>query len=673
MTPEVIESTPMIVTAAKHRQEVDKTPVSVDVMPGSTIAARNPVTLDDALKQTAGVGIIDGQIDLRGSSGFNWSGSSRVLMLVDGHPMINGDTGGINWDVIPVEEIERVEIVKGAGSALYGSNAMAGMVNVLTRDPSRTQQTRIRLTGGVFDQPPYPEWRWTDRFLTYHLFDEKKFDVSNILGFSGIDISHSRRIGDLGVMVSLGRKTSTSYMENDDYSRWNALVKIKTLSSSTKTFDLIANWAVNDHGNFLQWFSKDRPLEVPDAELGNRILYRKGFIDATFRNAVSRSFAYSIKAHAYRTDWKDDFADNHDGAVTDRTGVELTTEHAWGAHAVTLGGEAAWTGTTSTMYGNHQVWDLAFYGEDVWTPLPRWQFSAGGRFDAHQVVGLASDREFSPRLGLVFQAWPGCSLRLSAGHGFRAPSLAEVFANTVVSGFRVLPNPNLTKAERAWSFEIGGRQVLDYTWDFVQAVDGFTLNPSLIHRIRNWIESGIRPILNSLKPTFVIDAAGFYSRYQNMIDVAIDPSSDIAAVKFMNLGGARIGGIETRISAVMLDGGLSASCGYTWLSTRDFETGLPLNYRSKHRLNLSVEGRSGRFTAGWDYRYASRIEEIVNLVGTAYDQRVPMHVMDVRIGANVSRYTVSLECDNVRNYLYTLRQREVEPIRSFVLTVKGTF
>jgi outer membrane cobalamin receptor len=158
-----------------------------------------------------------------------------------------------------------------------------------------------------------------------------------------------------------------------------------------------------------------------------------------------------------------------------------------------------------------------------------------------------------------------------------------------------------------------------------------------------------------------------------MIDVAIDPSSDIAAVKFMNLGGARIGGIETRISAVMLDGGLSASCGYTWLSTRDFETGLPLNYRSKHRLNLSVEGRSGRFTAGWDYRYASRIEEIVNLVGTAYDQRVPMHVMDVRIGANVSRYTVSLECDNVRNYLYTLRQREVEPIRSFVLTVKGTF
>jgi iron complex outermembrane receptor protein len=124
-------------------------------MDADAIRMRSVTSLDQALENAAGFGVIDGQIDLRGSTGFNWAAGSRVLMMVDGHPLINGDTGGINWDVVPVEEVEKVEIVKGAGSALYGSNAMAGMVNVITRDPSSIPETRARLTWGFYDTPAY--------------------------------------------------------------------------------------------------------------------------------------------------------------------------------------------------------------------------------------------------------------------------------------------------------------------------------------------------------------------------------------------------------------------------------------------------------------------------------------------------------------------------------------
>jgi hypothetical protein len=136
LTPAILKQPTLVVTATKRKQQIEDAPTTVDVMQSEYILKRNPVTLDEVLINTPGLGIIEGQIELRGSTGFNYAAGSRVLLMIDGHPMITGDTGGINWDAIPVEEVDHVEIVKGAGSALYGGNAMAGMVNIITKTPS---------------------------------------------------------------------------------------------------------------------------------------------------------------------------------------------------------------------------------------------------------------------------------------------------------------------------------------------------------------------------------------------------------------------------------------------------------------------------------------------------------------------------------------------------------
>ena len=114
---------PTIVTAAKRSQLLDQAITSVALVSREAIAARAVNTVDEAVDKAPGVQFINGQVNIRGSSGFVEGLGSRVLLLVDGVPANQGDRGGINWDLVPVDQIQRVEVVKGAGSALYGSSA----------------------------------------------------------------------------------------------------------------------------------------------------------------------------------------------------------------------------------------------------------------------------------------------------------------------------------------------------------------------------------------------------------------------------------------------------------------------------------------------------------------------------------------------------------------------
>jgi len=654
LEPTVVQGPALVVTASKRQQNIEDAPTSVDVMSGMEIRARNVISLDEVLQNTAGLGIIKGQIDLRGSSGFNWAAGSRVLLMVDGHPYISGDTGGINWDGIPVEEVERVEVVKGAGSALYGSNAMAGMVNIITRDPTDRPETQFKLSWGFYDEPSYPQWRWSDRFLTYRLFNQKKMDFKDILSTGGIDLSHSRRIGRVGILVTAGRKKSSGYQENGDYSRWNLMGKMKIQCSPLTSLTITGNWALNKRGDFLQWASQDRALEVPPEALGDWVRSEKTNIYATFQSAPSQRLIYTLKANAYRYDWENHFHDNQDYAITDRIGFEAQGVYLWKTHSLTFGSEVTTHHANSLIYGNQDTWDYAVYAENEFKFSPLWTLTLGTRYDYHRIVGISQDQQISPRMGLVYRPWEGTSLRFSAGHGFRAPSIAEVFASISISGFRVVPNLDLKEAERAWSVELGMRQTLDLRLGR-EASGTFLRNPM------KWV-------FEHANPSFIIDIAGFWSRYRNMIDVDINP--ELLAFQFVNLGKARNQGLEIRLMGSAYDQHLSTTFGYTLIDPEDLNTGETLNYRSRHRFNAGIQLKFWRLTLGWDYRYASRMENVVNVYGS--DERVPMHVMDGRIIFDWSRIQISLEGKNLRNYHYTLRQRFVEPIRQYIVTLRGT-
>src|SRR5437762_12558765 len=85
-----------------------------------------------------------------------------MLMLVHGVHPNQDDRGGINWDLIPLEDVARVEVVKGAGSALYGSAALGGVVNLITREIPSGFQARVRALGGAYANPPFDARRLRD-------------------------------------------------------------------------------------------------------------------------------------------------------------------------------------------------------------------------------------------------------------------------------------------------------------------------------------------------------------------------------------------------------------------------------------------------------------------------------------------------------------------------------
>jgi outer membrane cobalamin receptor len=174
------------------------------------IGRHNAATLAEPLRYVSGLSQVGDQVSIRGSSGFSRGTGSRVLLLLDGFPMLAADLGDIKWDAIPVSEIERVEVTKGAGSALYGTGALGGVINVLTRAPSIEPRTQFQLLSGLYSRPAYATWKWTDEPMYW----------------SSADISHSRTVGQTGLVVAGGQQYSGGHYENGDYRRSHLYAKI---------------------------------------------------------------------------------------------------------------------------------------------------------------------------------------------------------------------------------------------------------------------------------------------------------------------------------------------------------------------------------------------------------------------------------------------------------------
>src|SRR5699024_6877156 len=145
--------TTVVVTASKFEKKIGEETVSLDVIRPAMIESQNLTTVDKAIEQDPGVTIIDRQVNIRGGAGYSYGAGSRVQVLLDGLPILQADAGLPNWSSIPLENVGQIEIIKGASSALYGSSAMNGIVNVRTAYPTEQPVTKIFVWGGAYVIP----------------------------------------------------------------------------------------------------------------------------------------------------------------------------------------------------------------------------------------------------------------------------------------------------------------------------------------------------------------------------------------------------------------------------------------------------------------------------------------------------------------------------------------
>ncbi|GJQ20135.1 MAG: hypothetical protein HBSIN02_04900 [Bacteroidia bacterium] len=641
LRPTPIPMEQIVVTASRREQDLREVPASLAVITARSISDRNITTMDEAMRYVPGVTVLQDQVNIRGSSGYSRGVGSRVLLLLDGLPFLTGDTGEINWEAIPVRDVERVEVIKGAGSALYGSSALGGVINVLTRTVPEQAEFRFRLSSGLYDRMRFDEWNW---------YSKERFRSEATLGFAGT-------VGPAGIVAGIGRSVDESYRDNDAYHRWTVFAKGQIDVSETRQVSVVLNVLNRTHGNFIWWKSLREATKPAEIQRNGRVRSTRGNVSVAFRETVSERLFYVVKGMYFGNFWKDDSAGYEMNVSTShriQTDVQFTYAVA-GNNFLTFGVAANADDVESNLFGTHGGYGLAAYVQDEWRFAEKANLTGGARLDVQKVSMLAAAAKLSPKAGVSYSISPSTTVRASLGAGFRYPSIGELFvsSSTNVSQLVILPNPNL-KPETSLTGEIGG----------------FT-------RISDNLE---------------IDVAGFWNEFDNLIEpsvtirpVRLSPSdtADVnrAVAEFGNITRARIVGAELGLRITWVERLVATDIGYTVLWPEDLSQNAILKFRSRHTLHASTNLTWGPYRISGDYRFISRVErvddQLIALAPIVHGHaRVPIHVLDLRASAALASLglplRIGVNVTNVLNYHYVELIGNLAPPRMYSLVLEGS-
>ena len=625
LEPIVIESGPVIITANKYEQDISELPVSAEVIPSEKLSRKNFTNLEDAMRYVPGVNMTSYQISIRGSSGYSRGAGTRVLLAYDGIPFYTGDTGEIIWESIPITQVERVEIIKGASSSLYGSAAIGGVVNVITKKIPDEPVTYFKSSIGLWDNPYYDEWKWAD----------------NPRIFNSLTLSHSRKIGDLGIAGSFSRIEDMSYKQSGFYHRYIGYLKAEYDFSESSSASLFFNSLNQKSGNFLYWKDSRNALIPPEADQGQTVTTNRQMFGLLFKQIVNENFFINFRGSYYRSDWKDQTA-SANSAMSDLFRGEIQFNNSLTDKIFLISGiESSFSNVDSDIFGNPTSFSLGAYSQSEY----KFEFplivTLGLRYDFTKIDTLESSSALSPKLGLNYKVNENLIFRSSIAFGFRAPTLAETFTSTTASGITIKPNPHLNP-ERNFTFEIGS----------------------------------IYKPFNEL--TF--DAAIFQNEFYDFIEPGVDPADGL--IYFDNVVRARIQGAELSSNIKLFDEKLSLSINHTYLWSRDLEKNKSLKYRPRQLSFVTAEYSFSDFILGADFRYWSRVEEIdkelidLGLVPDG-ENRVAVYVLDLRAGYNFSDLGLPLRmnfnANNIFNYNYVELIGNLAPIRDYSFSFESFF
>ncbi len=288
-----IEIEKINVTSTKTEITLQQTPSSISIASSEETRKKNILTFDNILEEVQGVtvnrtsGINVSSLSIRGSSDVAGGGiGNRVLLLLDGRPSLTGDSKGALWSLIPVSIIERTEVVKGAFSSLYGSSAIGGVINVITKKPTYKAFTGINLKYGFYEK----------------LNDSLSF-TNELQSFSGADIIHSNTHKKFSYLLNLNYLNNDGHSEQQKYDFYGLIGKF--------TYDLLSNRDLevtlqytDSQSDFPHYWKKDpgqvaEPYEVADYYIGDLIKKKTQSYDLSYRAIPNAKSKYTTRFYYY--------------------------------------------------------------------------------------------------------------------------------------------------------------------------------------------------------------------------------------------------------------------------------------------------------------------------------------------------------------------------------------
>jgi outer membrane cobalamin receptor len=559
----------VVVTAGRFEQRLSEVTVSMEVIKPELLQQNNITRFDDALERVPGVSVVNGQLNIRGTSGFSYGAGSRVQVLVDDMPLLSADAGDVRWSFIPIENISQIEVIKGAASALFGSSALGGIVNLRTAYPTARPRTQVQAFSYVYDRPR--------EFFT------SPYTLRDFRHQSGISALHSQQMGKHDLTVGTFAVWDQGYRLGEYSKRVRGNVNWRYRITDRLSISLNANAMVDSSGNFFFW-ENDTAAFYPSPGTNDSQLGIRYNIDPVLQYYGANGRKHVFRNRLYVTENRGDSTRNTKGQVYyNEYQYQQPLALPFGQKTMLTGGLVHIYNYVNSgpLYGIRDSRNLAAYlqYDQQWG---KFNYSAGIRYEQFVINNEAPIRYPVARLGVNYEWLRATWLRASFGQGFRTPSVAERYVNAVAGSVQILPNPALG-SEQGWSAEFGVKQ--------------------------GWQWQGMRGM---------VDVAGFYTSYQNMIEFTFGT--------FENLGFKALNMNESTslIRGVEFSGGASgrlgrwelvSMLGYTFIDPvdqwrpfpefPDVVIDRPLKYRTRHLWRFDTEIRRARWGFGTNLRYNS--------------------------------------------------------------------
>lgn len=523
----------IVVTATRIATPIDEVASAVSVITRDDIERRQYQTLDEALNEVPGLAVVRlGPAGTVASVFTRGTESNHTLVLLDGVEITDPSTpdGAFNFSNLLLDDVDRIEIVRGPQSTLYGSDALGGVVNIITRRGEGPFRVRAGFESG-----------------TQRTFIERA-GVSGSRGRLSYRLSAQHYLSD-GESVTPSRLRPAGAAEEDDGFE-NASVSARVgFATDSVEIDLVGRYIDTEvevdtsaedpdsEGNTWQRFGRAQAsFSLFDGAIENRLgigytdYNRK---DTNLADSLSASFSFATnEGDKTKLDWQGDTVVFTDHVLS--LGLETEEEKAESSASFSSGFASVTDESARTNAGFAQV--LSRFGESLSTSLAL-------RADDHERFTT----EVTWRVSATYRVAPwGTRLKAAYGTGFKAPSLQQLFGANSFGGFGIfVGNPSLGP-ETSTGFDVGFEQSL---------LDG---------RLR----------------------AGL-----SYFEIAIDDliAFNATFTSLLNQDRADIHGLEG-FASLALGGGLSVRADYTFTRSED-GTGLDLLRRPKHKLSVDADWR----------------------------------------------------------------------------------
>jgi iron complex outermembrane receptor protein len=410
------EEIPIVISATKREQPITQSPSSISVITAEEIHRSSATNIVNLLRSVPGLDVMritpsDANISARG---FNEPSNNDMLLLIDGRSAYVDFFGIVLWDNLPIvlDQIERIEIIRGPGSALYGANAFSGVINIITKSPEQLEGTTVTAVKGDYD--------------------------TTILSVINAGV-----LNKWSYQVAAGWNEANSFEDSDDEDdhafRGNFLVNYDFDPESRIYLSAGANIGTGNTLTRVARFDRDGLLGY--AKL-NYDYENWGF--QTFYNRIDMD----VTAEG---------DDNERSIINNVLDFEFQNVfEPWEKHIITWGGDYRFNSVESPeIIGEDEEENLfSLFVQDQYKVSDDMTLTAGVRFDSHPLTGV----HFSPRASVVYEPWTGHIFRASVARAFRNPSFVESFLDlTIQEGPLTIISTGDTdlEAEEITSFEIG--------------------------------------------------------------------------------------------------------------------------------------------------------------------------------------------------------------------------